>query len=95
LRSSQAGETVARIVDVLPFKMDDPSGMYYDPVTRLLNVVNDADNIFVEITLEGRLVRQYAFLGDNQEGICVDDEGYLYIAQDRGGILKVKDLRTR
>ena len=23
----------------------------------------------------------------------VSDEGYLYIAQDRGGILKVKDLR--
>jgi uncharacterized protein YjiK len=95
LKSSRAAEAEARIIDVLPFKMDDPAGMYYDSVTRLLNIVDDADNIFVEITLEGRLVNQYAFLGDNQEGICVDDEGYLYIAQDRGGILKVKDLRKR
>ena len=95
LKSSRAAEAEARIIDVLPFKMDDPAGMYYDPVTGLLNIVDDADNIFVEITLDGRLVSQYAFLGDNQEGICVDDEGYLYIAQDRGGILKVKDLRKR
>jgi uncharacterized protein YjiK len=55
--------------------------------------VNDADNILVEITLEGRIVREYAFIGDEQEGIARDDEGYLYIAQDLGGILKVKDLR--
>ena len=43
--------------------------------------------------LDGRLVHEYAFLGDNQEGIAVDEEGFLYIAQDTGGILKVKDLR--
>jgi hypothetical protein len=34
-------------------------------------------------------------LGDNQEGLCRDNEGYLYIAQDSGGILRVKDLRPR
>jgi len=95
LRSSRAAEAEARIIEVLPFKMDDPAAMYHDPATGLLNIVDDADNIFVEITLQGRLVRQYAFLGDNQEGICLDDEGYLYIAQDTGGILKVKDLRKR
>ena len=95
LRSCLAEEAEARIIDVLPFKMNDPAGMYYDPATGLLNIVNDADNIFAEVTLDGRLIRQYAFLGDNQEGICLDDEGYLYIAQDTGGILKVKDLRKK
>jgi uncharacterized protein YjiK len=95
LLSSRAEEAKARIIRVLPFKMDDPAAMYYDPETGLLNVVSDADNIFVEITLDGRLVREYAFLGDSQEGITRDDEGHLYIAQDRGGILKVKDLRKR
>jgi hypothetical protein len=59
------------------------------------SIVSGADNIFVEITLEGKLVNQYAFLGDNQEEITWDDEGYLYIVQDSGGILKVKDLRRR
>jgi len=93
LKSSQAEEAEARIIRVLPFKMDDPAGMYYDQKTGSLNVVSDADNILVEITLEGKLVREYAFLGDNQEGLARDDEGYLYIAQGEGGIIKVKDLR--
>jgi len=93
LRSSQSETAEARIIRVLPFQMDDPGGMYYDQKTGLLNVVSDAYNILVEITLEGKLVREYAFLGDNQEGIARDDEGYLYIAQGEGGIIKVKDLR--
>lgn len=95
LKSSNASSAEARIIRVLPFKMDDPAAMYYDSKTRLLNVVSDADNILVEITLEGKLVKQYAFLGDNQEGLTRDDEGYLYIAQDSGGIIKIKDLRKR
>jgi len=95
LQSSRAAEAEAKIIRVLPFRMDDPAAMYYDPLTRLLNIVSDADNILVEVTLDGRMVKQYAFLGDKQEGICRDDEGYLYIAQDSGGIIKVKDLRRR
>jgi uncharacterized protein YjiK len=95
LKSSPAAEADARIIRVLPFKMDDPAAMYFDPEKRLLNVVSDADNILVEITLQGELVKQYAFLADNQEGLCRDDEGYLYIAQDNGGIIKVKDERKR
>jgi len=93
LRTSQAEKAEAAIIRVLPFKMDDPGGMYYDQKTGNLNVVSDAYNILVEITLEGELVREYAFLGDNQEGLAKDDEGYLYIAQGEGGIIKVKDLR--
>jgi uncharacterized protein YjiK len=95
LKTSSAAEAEARIIRVLPFKMDDPAAMYYDPVTRRLNIVSDADNILAEVTLSGKMVRQYAFLGNDQEGICRDDEGYLYIAQDIGKILKVKDLRKR
>jgi uncharacterized protein YjiK len=93
LKSSSAVEAEATIVRVLPFRVDDPSGIYYDPVTRRLNIVSDADNILAEVTLDGKMVRQYAFLGNDQEGVCRDDEGYLYIAQDCGGIIKVKDLR--
>jgi len=37
----------------------------------------------------------FAFLGNDQEGLVRDDEGYLYIAQDSGGIIKIKDLRNR
>lgn len=93
LRTSRAPQAEARIVRVLPCRIDDPSGAYYDSRTKLLNIVSDADNILYEVTLEGRIVRQYAFPGDNQEGLCRDDQGYLYIAQDSGGIIKIKDLR--
>ncbi len=95
LKSSRVLEEEARIIRVLPFKMDDPAAMYYDPEKRLLNVVSDADNILVEITLDGKLVRQYAFVGNDQEGVCADDEGFLYITQDTGEVIKVKDLRPR
>ncbi len=95
LLSSGKESDTAVILRVLPFKLDDPSAMYFDAQTRRLNVVSDADNILVELTLTGRLVREYAFPGDNQEGLTRDDQGYLYIAQDTGGILRIKDLRKR
>lgn len=93
LKSESSKISHARIMRVLPLKLDDPAAMYYDPEKGCLNVVSDADNILVEITLEGQIINEYAFLGDNQEGLTRDDEGYLYITQDSGGILKVKDLR--
>ncbi len=93
LKLSRAETAEAKILQVLPFKLDDPAAMYYDLKTGLLNIVSDADNILVEITLDGRLVNEYAFLADNPEGLARDDEGYLYIAQDTGRIIKVKDFR--
>lgn len=93
LKSCQEKVCEAHILRVLPLKMDDPAAMYFDSRSGLLNIVSDADNILVEIDLSGKIIREYAFLGDNQEGITIDEEGYLYIAQDSGGIIKVKDLR--
>ena len=84
----------AKILRVLPFDLDDPAAMFFDKVSGYLNVVNDVDNILYELTLDGKLINQYAFVGDNQEGITRDEEGYLYIAQDNGGILRVKDMRV-
>lgn len=93
LKSSKAERAEARIIRVLPFEMDDPAALFYDTKTGLLNVVSGFDNILVELTLDGKIVKEYAFLGNDQEGLARDDEGYLYIAQDSGGIIKVKDLR--
>ncbi|HZX09624.1 MAG TPA: SdiA-regulated domain-containing protein [Acidobacteriota bacterium] len=93
LKSCQEKVCEAHILRVLPLKMDDPAAMHFDSRSGLLNIVSDADNILVEIDLSGKIIREYAFLGDNQEGITIDEEGYLYIAQDSGGIIKVKDLR--
>lgn len=93
LRTCKEFSAEAKIIRVLPFKIDDPAAMFYDPVKRRLNIVSDADNILVELTLDGRLAAEYAFLADNQEGITWDEDRNLYIAQDNGGIIKVKDLR--
>ena len=93
LKSSHAKIAEALILRVLTFDIKDPAAMHYDPKKKLLYVINDADNIFVELTLTGKMVKEYAFLGNDQEGIAWDEEGYLYIAQDIGGIIHVKDLR--
>jgi uncharacterized protein YjiK len=93
IKTSSANQAEARILRVLPFRMRDPGALYYDSKTGLLNVVSDSDNLFVEITLDGKLVKEYAFPGNDQEGIAWDDQGHIYICQDSGGILKLKDLR--
>ncbi len=93
LKTGRKGTAEAKILRVLPLKINDPSGLFYDPETGLLNVISDADNLLVEATLEGEILREFAFPGNSQEGLAGDDEGYLYIAQDSGGILKIKDLR--
>jgi uncharacterized protein YjiK len=93
LKSCQSKSSEARILRVLRLEMDDPAAMFFDAKSGFLNIVSDFDNILVEITLDGKIAGEYAFLGDNQEGITRDEEGYLYIAQDSGGILRVKDLR--
>ncbi|MBM3295069.1 MAG: hypothetical protein FJY80_14610 [Candidatus Aminicenantes bacterium] len=95
LKSGGEAGGPARIVRVLKTELQDPAGMYYDERSGLLNVVCDAPNIFLEVRLDGTVVRAYAFPGNDQEGVCVDPEGFIYIAQDSGGILKLKDLRPR
>ncbi len=95
LRSSRAGEAEASILRVLPIQMRDPSALHYDSSNKLLYVVSDSDNLFLEMNLDGRLFKEYAFPGNDQEGIAWDDQGYIYICQDSGGIIKLKDLRRR
>ena len=66
------------------------SGLYFDRATGHLYVISDSTNTIFEFTRTGTLLSGHAFPGDNQEGITVDDQGFLYIAQDSGGILKIK-----
>ncbi|MBN1350293.1 SdiA-regulated domain-containing protein [candidate division KSB1 bacterium] len=71
----------------------DLSGLYFDQTSDHLFVISDAANVILEYSLEHDLVKAYAFPGDNQEGIAVDDAGFIYIAQDSGGIIKLRWLR--
>ena len=90
LKSGPAGDTTAKIIKHFALGLIDLSGLHYDSVNDRLCVISDATNTFFEITKVGKILRSYAFPGNDQEGITVDGEGFLYIAQDSGGIIKVK-----
>lgn len=71
----------------------DLSGLHYDPATDHLLLISDATNLILEYTRDHQLLSVQAFPGDNQEGIAVDADNFLYIAQDTGGIVKLRWLR--
>ena len=92
LRTDHGAGGKARIIRFFGLGVIDLSGLHYDQTTRHLFVVSDGSNTIYEIDLHGRIYRARAFPGCDQEGLAFDDEGYLYIAQDSGGIIKIKPL---
>ena len=92
LRTAKAGSTDlrARIVQYTAMPVIDMSDLHYDVATGHLFVACDADNVLMEVTLGGVILRIWALPGNDQEGIAVDDEGNFYVAQDSGGIIKLK-----
>jgi hypothetical protein len=93
LKTSAAPKASARIVRRLPLPLIDISDMYYDSTRDLVYVISDVTNTLFEMTREGKALRSYALPGDNQEGFTVDPDGFIYIAQDSGGIIKLKWTR--
>jgi len=83
----------ARITGYFAPGVIDLSGLHYDPTTNRVLVISDATNTMLEYSREHELLNVWAFPGDNQEGITVDPKGFIYIAQDSGGIIKLKWLR--
>lgn len=71
----------------------DLSALDYDPTTGRILVASDSPNLLLECSPDHHLVSVWAFPGDNQEGVTVDSDGFIYIAQDTGGIIKLKWLR--
>ena len=82
-----------KLLRFFPAGVIDLAGLYYDEKTSHVFAVSDAANILLEYSPEHKLINTFAFPGDNQEGITVDSDGYMYIAQDSGGIVKIKWLR--
>ena len=71
----------------------DLSGLHYDATTDRILAIGDATNLILEYSRDLELLSVQAFPGDNQEGVTVDPDGFLYIAQDTGGIVKIRWLR--
>ncbi len=89
----RSGTREVRIIRYFRPGVIDLSGLYYDAATDHIFVISDATNAIFEYSRTHQLLHAWAFPGDDQEGIAVDGEGYLYIAQDSGGIIKIRWLR--
>ena len=86
----QGEKLIGRIVQYTAMPIIDMSALHYDAAGGHLFVACDADNVLLEMTLTGTILRTWALPGNDQEGLTVDDEDHLYIAQDSGGIIKLK-----
>jgi len=71
----------------------DLAGVHYDGAGDQFLVVSDATNSVSLVSTDGQVRACMALPGQNQEGITLDAEGHLYIAQDSGGIVKLRWLR--
>jgi len=89
----RSGTSTPKITGYFEPGVIDLAGLHYHAETDRILVISDSPNILLEYSREHELLNVYAVPGDNQEGITLDSEGYIYIAQDSGGILKMKWLR--
>lgn len=89
---SKEKENKAKVLRSFSIGAIDLADMYYDQKTNNLFVISDTEDKLFETTLEGKVIFSQDLIGSDQEGITFDTEGNFYIAQDSGGILKMKIL---
>lgn len=80
----------ASMIGYFSLPAPDLSDLYYHPSNGYLYVISDQANAIFELTPAGEILTAYALPGDNQEGVAIDSNGFFYLAQDSGGILKFK-----
>ncbi len=99
LKSSTAEvpDLIATIIRYFSLEVDDLSGLHYDQASDHLYVISDVPDTFFEITKTGKVLKSFPLPGTDQEGITLDGAGFVYIAQDSGGIIKFiwKDQKER
>ncbi|MGD2174624.1 MAG: SdiA-regulated domain-containing protein [Candidatus Brocadiaceae bacterium] len=81
-----------RVLKWFPPGVIDIGALHYQEHTGHLFAVSDAQNMLIEMDAEGRALRCWAFPGANQEGLTTDREGFMYVAQDSGGVIKIRPL---
>lgn len=84
------GKGEVEILRMLPMSITDLAAICPDPQTGKLLVVSDNTDTLLEMTVAGKVERAWNLPGSNQEGLALDKDGFLYIAQDSGGVLKLK-----
>lgn len=95
LRSAGKPGGAATVIGHYPLRVTDLSGIHYDNGSGLLYVVSDINNAFLKVTRKGEIVAIERLPGEDQEGLAIDAGGNFYIAQDSGGIIKIKQEGRR
>jgi len=90
LKSKPKGDAGAKILTYRRMEATDLSGLFYDAKRKRLYVISDGMNRVMQIDLKGTVLKSDAIPGQNQEGFTLDDDGFAYVAQDSGGILRYK-----
>ena len=72
----------AEIIRYFSVGTTDLSGITYIPFSRSLLITSDTHDLLLETSLNGEILNIFPLPGKNQEGITIDSEGSLYIAQD-------------
>jgi uncharacterized protein YjiK len=75
-------EPKAKIVRYFGLGFTDLSGIQYNPSSRQLLVISDDNDLLIEVAMSGQVSQVYPLPGERQEGIALDEDGFLYIAQD-------------
>ncbi|MDP8247546.1 MAG: SdiA-regulated domain-containing protein [Candidatus Tritonobacter lacicola] len=88
LSTAVEGSSDAIIVDYFSPGIIDISDIYYDSRFNTIVAISDAENVIFEMKRDGTLLLARPMPGKDQEGIAVDPDGNLYIAQDSGQIIK-------
>ncbi len=90
LSSTSTDELKGRILRYKRLGITELSGLHYDAAGDRLYALSDKNNHLIELTRDGEILRVHKLEADSPEGITFDDDGFLYIAQDTGLILKFR-----
>lgn len=88
LSLKNSSKTQVKILRHFPMPFIDIAGLEYHSQKNIIYAVSDATNTLHQVTRNGKVIKSQAFPGNDQEGITIDKNGNVYIAQDSGGILK-------
>ena len=83
-------DAAVKILNHINLETKDLSGLHYDASTGNIFVLSDRNNLIMRINRKGKILKKISCPGKDQEGITFDDNGFMYITQDCGGIMKFK-----
>lgn len=76
------------ILDLTESNSLDLAGLFYNQNDKHFYVISDAEDRLIKIDQSGIAKDSFFLPGKTQEGITMDTEGFIYVAQDAGGVLK-------